>query len=476
MPDIYTKFLDTIETRRMIAPGDRLLLSLSAGKDSMAMLDMLVRYRDMINFEIGIFHLNHLTRGKESDDDEILVKERAAGYGIRIFSRNYDFNSEAKGGISFEEHARDIRYSMLNDIALSEGFNKIATAHNSLDNTETMLMRIFSGTGIFGLRGINYINGNIIRPILDIHPDDIYSYLKEKKINWREDHTNAETKYLRNYVRNIIIPAINERFPEAEKNIQTLSAHASENEALLSFFADRLNPGWLCETENGHFIYTGMFSGNLPFIKYMLTRTLNSFYGIRLNSLILNEITRRYNTEKSNITLYEKGTIVVSKKNNEGRPGIEITDLTGIITVPDKWEYLLSIEKENSIYIPELRRYLNYRESSYDEYLKSGDNKGHVFIKIPENTDKILLRNRRNGDRIKIENCIKKIKELMIEKKLDISTKKSVPIIEINGEIAAYLPGAVGPYPDRVSCNFWAVECTDRIFVFYFSDFPDYNK
>jgi len=182
MADIYNKFKETIETRNLITPGDSILLALSAGKDSMAMLDLMLRYKENVSLKLGIFHLNHLTRGIDSDNDAALVRVKAAEYGIPFYECTFDFKTSGITGISFEEQARDVRYNMINSIISSEGFNKAATAHNSMDNVETLLMRIFSGTGIFGLRGINHINGNIIRPLLDIYPDEIYSYLHYKNI------------------------------------------------------------------------------------------------------------------------------------------------------------------------------------------------------------------------------------------------------------------------------------------------------
>lgn len=475
MTDIYNKFMETAESRKMLSPGDRVLLSLSAGKDSMALLDLMLRYRKHIDFELGIFHLNHLTRGIESDKDEALVRDKAEKAGLPFWGRKFDFKSGRIPGISFEEQARDVRYGMLSEICAAEGYNKIAIAHNSRDNVETILMRIFSGTGIFGLRGISYMTGNIIRPLLDISPEEIYSHLKENKIEWREDSTNAENDYLRNYIRNVIIPVVTERFPDAEDNINRLAAHADENESLLSFFAGCVNPGWLTETSEGHFIATAAFSRNIPLVKYMLSRALITHYGLRLNSAIFNEIIRRYETQKSNLTLYCKGNIQISKIQRDGKAGIEITDLTKRKPVSDKWGYELSIENQSSIFIPEINRYLNCRKSFYDEFLRQKADSGYVFIKIPDNVKHIQFRNRRDGDRISLENGMKKIKELMIEKKLDTGTKKSVPLIVINDEIAAYLPGAVESYPDRVSCNFWVDDCTENMFVFYFTDLPDFN-
>lgn len=475
MADIYLKFLETVKTRELISSGDSILLALSAGKDSMAMLDLMLRFRDAVSIRIGIFHLNHLTRGLDSDNDAIFVKEKADGYGISFYENTFDFKANRIPGISFEEQARDIRYKMIDSLMTSEKFNKAATAHNSRDNVETVLMRIFSGTGIFGLKGISHRNDYLIRPLLDISPDEIYLYLKEKNISWREDISNSDNHYRRNYIRNIVIPLVTDKFPDAEYNINRLSRNAEENENLLSYFSGIINPDWLTKTESGHFINTGNFYTNLPFIKYMISRALLSQYSIRLNSKIFDEIIRRFQSPKSNQVLYEKENIVVFKTLRYQKPGIEILNRLNSKISPDSWDYDLKIEKSVSIFIREIGRYLNYRQSCFEEFASYKKEKKYIFLNIPDGASITQLRNRKDGDRIALEKGYKKIKELMIEKKLDTVTKKSVPLIVINDEIAAYLPGVIGPYPDRVSCNFWIKECSKNIFVFYFTDLPDFN-
>jgi len=207
----------------------------------------------------------------------------------------------------------------------------------------------------------------------------------------------------------------------------------------------------------------------------MLSRSLYSYYGFRLNNVTFDEIIRRYKSQKSNLTLYEKGNILINKFQRNKKSGIEIIDIVNRKSAPDKWEYNLVIEDSGSIYFTEFDKYLNYRRSSFEEFTESKKDCGYIFINIPEQAHIIQLRNRRDGDRITLEKGIKKIKELMIEKKLDTGTKKSVPLIVIDGEIAAYLPGVKGAYPDRVSCNFWIDDCSKNMFVFYFTDVPDFN-
>src|SRR5512145_1076977 len=119
MDKTYIKFRDHVLENTLIVPGDRVLLAVSAGKDSMAMLHLMQTLKNEINFETGVFHLNHMTRGAESDGDEDFVAQTAAEIGLFVMTERFDIASERPGGISFEEHARDVRYSLLEKISYS---------------------------------------------------------------------------------------------------------------------------------------------------------------------------------------------------------------------------------------------------------------------------------------------------------------------------------------------------------------------
>ncbi|PKM78927.1 MAG: tRNA lysidine(34) synthetase TilS, partial [Firmicutes bacterium HGW-Firmicutes-13] len=176
MHDIIKKVINFVEGEHLLASGDRVLLSCSAGKDSMAMLHLMAGLRDILDVELGIFHLNHLMRGEASDFDEKFLEERARFYKIPFMPERFDFKKRRDPGYSFEEQARKIRYALAQQTADRYHYTKIATAHSKNDNAETLMMRILSGTGIHGLQGIHASRDMIIRPLLTISSEDIVRY------------------------------------------------------------------------------------------------------------------------------------------------------------------------------------------------------------------------------------------------------------------------------------------------------------
>lgn len=470
MDDIYNRFRDFVFSNNLILKSERVLLSLSAGKDSMFMLYLLKKLQAELNFEIGIFHLNHLTRGDETDKDESFVIEKSASYNIPCRIERFDFRKNRIPSISFEEQARNIRYSFLNKIAETENYTKIATAHNLNDNAETLLMRILSGTGIAGLKGILPSSGNIIRPVLFADKNEIYTYLKNNNIEWREDLSNEENLYLRNHMRNIIIPHIKERFPMAEENLNNLAAHAIENQSLLHDLTGRLYPDIVIKNGDNTIIDINSFSDDIPLIKYFLSRVLYESFGIKMKISIYNEIIRKFMIDSANIVLYEKNNLIVRKGLWNDKTVI-ITETSGAAEVADKWEYTVPVEGNIIIHLTEIKKELKMSYVDYEFYIQNKSNQSMIFIQAESEIKSITVRNRRPGDRIKLEGGTKKIKELMIEKKLDSRMKNSIPMITADDEIAAYLPGLINSNNNRVACNFHIRNDTKRILAFFFRDY-----
>ena len=166
----------------------KLLLCLSAGKDSAALLDIMIRLRETFNFYLSVFHLNHSMRGSESDADESLAALWARKYALRFFSRKYVFSEKEKSG--FEENARRVRYAFISEILSAENFDHAVTAHSLSDQAETVLMRIFRGSSVAGLRSLKPVSGNILHPLLCLSSGEIYRYLEIRNIVYSEDFSN----------------------------------------------------------------------------------------------------------------------------------------------------------------------------------------------------------------------------------------------------------------------------------------------
>jgi tRNA(Ile)-lysidine synthase len=190
-----------------LLPGNNLIVfaAVSGGIDSCVMLDVFNHLKENFNFRLEMLHVNHNTRGKENLKDEIFVEKLARKYNIPIKLKKL----ENQAGKQSEAYLRDQRYKFFNTV-LSKSQNAIiATAHNSDDNVETLLMRLFRGSHLKGLTGINPKRGRFIRPLLSQNRKTIEEYSQKYNINFREDNTNFNNQITRNFIRNELIPLIN---------------------------------------------------------------------------------------------------------------------------------------------------------------------------------------------------------------------------------------------------------------------------
>jgi tRNA(Ile)-lysidine synthase len=207
------KVLSTIKKHSLIEQGESIVVGVSGGPDSVCLLNILHSISGIMDLKIFAVHINHMMRASESDADENYVKEFCKIRGITLFTEAVDIKEISKHeGISVEEAGREARYRFFKKHAQRTGASKIAIAHNKNDQTETVLMNIIRGTGLNGLKGIDYKLGPIIRPLLDIERREIEEYCNENSLNPRTDSSNNQSIYTRNKIRLDLIPYIDRMF------------------------------------------------------------------------------------------------------------------------------------------------------------------------------------------------------------------------------------------------------------------------
>ena len=211
---IFEKTLSTIKKYNLIENGDKIVLGLSGGPDSVCLLHILNRLKEVLDIEVYAAHLNHEIRGMEARKDALYVSQLCESLGITFFVKSINVPQYCKDNkLSLEEGARKLRYEMFFEIKEKLNANKIAIAHNMNDQAETVLMRMMRGTGLQGLKGIDYIRDDIIiRPILEIERSEIEAYCEEHKLDPRIDATNLESIYTRNKIRLELIPYMKDNF------------------------------------------------------------------------------------------------------------------------------------------------------------------------------------------------------------------------------------------------------------------------
>ena len=233
------QFQAYINRYNLIAEGEKVILAISGGVDSMVLADLLLKAK----VEFVAAHCNFHLRGEESDGDEKFVREYAEKHDIQCFVKHFETEKyAAEQGISIEMAARDLRYAWFEQLRLRLGYNKIAVAHHADDQAETFFINLLRGAGLRGLKGMLPQNGVIIRPLLWASREQIRQYAVENQVIWREDHTNAENVYLRNKIRNQLLPAFDELKPEARQGLyKSLEYLASENELYRELLKEKLS-------------------------------------------------------------------------------------------------------------------------------------------------------------------------------------------------------------------------------------------
>lgn len=214
----------------MIQPGDRVIVAVSGGADSVALLYALWMMKDEFNLDLIAAHMNHGIRGEDADRDALFVQELAARLEIASVVEKVDvpaFRKRARLGL--EEAARKVRYDFLEGIAADAGAARIAVAHTADDQVETILLNIIRGTGPDGISGMPAVRGKIIRPLINVLRADVEAYLEENGLSWTTDITNLTLDHTRNRVRLQLIPLLEEQFnPRVKDALLSLSKLARD--------------------------------------------------------------------------------------------------------------------------------------------------------------------------------------------------------------------------------------------------------
>ena len=252
------KVLNTILKNNLIESGDKIVLGVSGGPDSISMLNILKEIKDEYKFYIYVAHINHMIR-EEAEEDEKYVEEYCEQNGIQCFIKRIDVQQIAHTKkIGTEEAGRKIRYEFFEEVLQKVGANKIAIAHNKNDKIETIIMNLLRGSGLSGLKGIEPIRDNkYIRPLIECERQDIEQYCEEQQLNPRIDKTNFENDYTRNKIRNIIIPYIKSEFnPNIIQTMDRLSQVATEESNYIQLQTNKIYNKLLIEKSDNQIILT----------------------------------------------------------------------------------------------------------------------------------------------------------------------------------------------------------------------------
>lgn len=274
-------------------------------------------------YTVGVAHCNFCLRGRESDEDEILVQEHARKYGIECHNRRFDTVGEMeRTGESMEMAARRLRYTWFAELCEEHGYTVIAVAHHIDDSIETFFINLMRGTGLRGLTGIHQQVGRVVRPLMFASRKEILDYALHKHIPYREDSSNKTTKYLRNKIRLGLTPRIREinpRFPFImSRNIERLmAAQRFIDGAIDHIYAEAVSD------EDGIYTIHMENISNADSREFVIYEILSSRFGFKgdvvdgLCRALQSDTTGRRFYSRSHVAYVDRGNIVVTRISNE---------------------------------------------------------------------------------------------------------------------------------------------------------------
>ncbi len=274
LPD---RFQSYIKENSLVEPGEKVLLAVSGGVDSMVMLSLFAS----AGYGIGVAHCNFQLRGAEADEDEEVIERTCAAMGVPHYNIRFDTMAEMEAtGESVQMAARRLRYTWFDQLCNDHGYNVIAIAHHADDSVETFFINLLRGTGLRGLTGISVTNGRVIRPLLFATRKEILDYAHANKIAFREDSSNRSTKYLRNKVRLGLVPRIREINPKftelMSRNVQRLT----EAQQFISHGIERIREEILTHENGLDVIDPGKIDAAYP-ANFVIYELLSSYYGFK---------------------------------------------------------------------------------------------------------------------------------------------------------------------------------------------------
>ncbi len=454
---LFSSLFETINKFDLLNKNDRVLIGLSGGADSVFLTYLICYLRDIFSLDIATCHINHNLRKEESLRDEDFCRSFSKRLNIPFYSFNFDVSSIAKKEkMTIEEAARYVRYNAFLSLCNEKGFNKIAVAHNLDDLVETLFYRILKGTGVSGLISIpikkNLENVCIIRPLLFVKKDEILKNLNDNKIEFVFDSSNNDNSFLRNFIRNKVLPLIDSRFFSYKDKIRDLYLILWEEER---YWGDiLLSYENYIKREKDRIIIDKSFFKNDIVIKRRLIRKVineidrNLFLPLRIVDGLL------FPDEKGLKILYKSKKIVIYSEYGNLCFKKQIEDYGNDI--------LFFIDKNSSFEVSGFRFKFDFRDKN--EYNNFISNNERIFFSF--SSGKLIFRRMKKGDRIFLsKDKSKKLSDIFIDSKINrLDRRKAFVLVdEMDDVILVIIPLVF----TRVSFKYYVNEETEKIGIVY---------
>jgi tRNA(Ile)-lysidine synthase len=474
------KVMDYMKKYNMIEKGDRIVVGVSGGADSVCLLYVLKGFCEEKGATLTVVHINHGIRGKEAKRDEEYVEEICKQYGIETHTFHYEVKKIAKEeGISEEEAGRKVRYESFLEICKLKKCNKIAIAHNKNDNAETVLFNLFRGTGIKGLTGIEpsrvisteFGNITVIRPLLNLERKDIEEYLQQEGIVYVTDSTNLTEDYSRNKIRNRVLTyATKEINLGAIGNINEAASQLKEIAAYVDFHIELRFQALVRVVDQVYHITVNDFMlESIVIQKGLIRRILEEMAGKRKDLEAKHvETVLTLLTKQVGRYMHLPYGIVAEREYNDIKFFCEKQEKEEKFTK----ERMMPIELKipGRIFIPLIGKFIetkliNYKNS--ETIPKSSCAKWFDYAKI-ENV--VEIRTRKEGDYIQINASggNKKLKDYFIDHKIPQKLRDK-QILITDGNHVMWIPG----HGERMSEKYKVDETTTKVLLMKMIDLEE---
>ena len=419
----------TIEKYSMFSRGDRVVVAVSGGPDSVALLHILDALKEVYGIKLQAAYLEHGLRGEESVEDMRFVEALCESLSIPLTTESEDVGEMARaGGLSVEAAARKARYAFLEKVLAETGSKKIATGHSANDQAETVLINLMRGAGLAGLSGMKpAMEDGVVRPLIEARSSEIMAYLEQKKISYRTDSSNADTRFERNRVRRELIPFIEEKFNPSI--VDSLARTASVFSMVYDFFKQEVDKSMrtAVKTQEGRVTLNLELFNPYPEIVKLFT-----FHRI-LRSLEDDEQVISYDTLSALLNVADKSRS--GSRIDIGAGIVALKEFQSIVIGRDlalyePYEVQLNVPGETTIesagyvYRAEV---LKEKPGTPDVY-KSGES---AYFDFNELTLPLVARNWREGDKFVPFGLkgSKKVHDVFIDEKVPISERTMIPLV-----------------------------------------------
>ncbi len=435
MSRIIEKVNNYIAVNQMIEAGDRIVLGLSGGADSVCLLILLLDIASKYGIrssDIYGVHINHMIRGLEADEDEEFARELCEAKGVNFVSFRKDITAYAKElGVSVEEAGRKYRYECFDEVATGKGCTKIAVAHNKNDMAETVIFNMLRGTGLKGMAGMQPVRGRIIRPILDITRDEILEYLKSKQQDYRNDSSNDGLDYDRNKIRHMILPAMMDINKAAVNHICQMALEAGSSYSYIHDVVMEDYIGVRDEDDFGKSVtleVAELYKYSPVLQEHLVHEAIGDVAGEK------RDITRKHIMAVVGLLYQDTGkqvelpygikarrsydNLIISNKSQEAMDYRIRIDVPGEYIVPERG----SIEFE----IIDYNHSMEISKKIYTKMLDYDKIKDTLYLRTPEEGDYVV---------IDAAGSTKKLSRVFIDNKIDRTMRSSWPVVACGSNV-----------------------------------------